>query len=44
MENNKINDNYKNYYDIISEIGKGQFGKVFKGINKKTGEIRAIKI
>ena len=43
MENYEIYDNYKNYYDIEMEIGRGQFGKVYKGKNKKTGEIRAIK-
>ena len=28
MEGNEINDNYKEFYDIEKEIGKGQFGKV----------------
>jgi len=44
MVDNEINDNYKNFYDIEKEIGKGQFGKVLIGKNKKTKEIRALKI
>jgi len=44
MENNEIKDSdYTQYYEIKEEIGRGQF-KVFKGINKKSKEIRAIKI
>ena len=37
-------DDYTKFYEINDEIGRGQFGKVFKGINKKSREIRAIKI
>jgi len=44
MEEKEINDNYKNYYEIKSVIGKGRYGKVYKGINKKTKELRAIKV
>ena len=45
MGNNEIKDNdYTKYYEIKNKIGNGQFGEVFKGINKKSGEIRAIKI
>ena len=45
MNNNEIRyDDYIQYYEIKDEIGRGQFGEVFKGINKKSGEIRAIKI
>ena len=45
MENNEIkNCDYSKYYKIKDEIGRGQFGEIFKGINKKSGEIRAIKI
>ena len=44
MEEKEINDNYENYYEIESVIGRGQYGKVYKGKNKKTDEIRAIKV
>ena len=44
MEEKEINDNYKKYYKIESVLGKGQFGKVYKAINKKTKEMRAIKV
>ena len=33
----------ENQYEILKEIGKGQFGKVLLGINKSTGEKVAIK-
>jgi serine/threonine protein kinase len=33
-----------NKYEILKEIGKGKFGVVYKGINKRTGEHIAIKI
>ena len=35
---------YTQYYEIEDEIGRGSFGKVLKGINKTSKEIRAIKI
>jgi len=35
---------YKKYYDISERIGKGSFGKVYKAIEKKSKELRAIKI
>jgi len=45
MGNDEIKDgDYTQYYEIKDEIGRGQYGKVFKGINKKSKEIRAIKI
>ena len=40
----EINDHYKKYYEKKDLIGKGQYGKVYKVINNKTKEIRAIKI
>ena len=44
MENNQANDDYTNYYEISGIIGKGQFCIVYKGINKKSKETRAIKV
>jgi len=45
MDNNEIkNEDYTQYYEIKDEIGRGQYGEIYKGINKKSGEIRAIKI
>jgi len=45
MDNNEIKcEDYTQYYEIKDEIGRGQYGEIFKGINKKSGEIRAIKI
>lgn len=39
-ENSTIEDNYK----IISKLGKGSFGSVFKVRNLKNNEIRALKV
>ena len=36
--------NYKEYYDIIEVIGIGGYGCVYKGIEKSTKELRAIKV
>jgi serine/threonine protein kinase len=33
-----------NNYEILEEIGQGNFGKVYKGKNKETNEKVAIKI
>ena len=30
-------------YDVIKQLGKGGYGKVYEVKNKKTGEIRACK-
>ena len=38
------NDDFTKLYEIYDEIGRGQFGKVFKGINKKSKKMIAIKI
>ena len=35
---------YKIYYDIIEEIGMGAYGCVYKGKEKQTNELRAIKV
>ena len=40
----EINEDYKNYYEKKDKIGKGQYGKVYKVINKESKEKRAIKI
>ena len=40
----KIKQDYKKYYDIIEIIGYGGYGLVYKGKEKKTKELRAIKI
>ena len=40
----QTNDDSTNYYEISDLIGKGKFGKVYKGKNKKSKEIRAIKV
>ena len=42
----RIRTDFRNYYEIIGEqpIGKGAFGFVYKGKEKKTNELRAIKI
>ena len=44
--NQRIRTDFRNYYEIIGEqpIGKGAFGFVYKGKEKKTNELRAIKI
>ena len=40
----RSSQNYEEYYDIIKVIGSGGYGSVFKGREKKTNELRAIKI
>ena len=39
-----INAQWSEYYDWKEMIGNGGFGCVFKAVNKKTNELRAIKI
>ena len=41
---NSSSKNYKDYYEIIEVIGSGGYGTVCKGREKKTNELRAIKI
>ena len=43
-EINAINDDYTKFYQNIGLIGGGQYGKVFKCLNKKSQEERAIKV
>ena len=40
----RIKQDYKEYYEIIDTIGKGAYGFVYKGKEKNTNEIRAIKV
>ena len=40
----RINEDYTKYYDIIEIIGNGAYGCVSKGKEKKTNELRAIKV
>ena len=40
----RINNNYKKYYDIIDLIETGGYGCVYKGREKETKELRAIKV
>ena len=36
--------NYKDFYEILDVIGKGGYGCIYKGRDKKTKELRAIKV
>ena len=40
----KIKQDYRNYYDIIDVIGFGGFGLIYKARAKNTNDLRAIKI
>ena len=42
--NERIMKNYKEYYEIIEVIGIGGYGCVYKGRDKNTKEMRAIKV
>ena len=44
IEINRSNKDYKDYYEIGEGIGSGGFGIVYKGKEKKTNELRAIKV
>ena len=37
-------ENFRDYYDLDKRLGDSKFGLVYKAKNKKTGELRAIKI
>ena len=38
------NEDYNKYYENLNIIGQGAYGKVYKGVEKETKELRAIKI
>ena len=40
----RIKDDYTKYYDLGKVIGNGGFGIVYEGMEKKTKELRAIKV
>ena len=39
-----LKKNFKNKYNILKQLGKGEYTEVYKVENKNTKEIRAIKI
>jgi len=41
---NRIKENYEKYYEKIEVIGIGGYGIVYKGIEKRTKDLRAIKV
>ena len=40
----RIKENYNKYYETIESIENGAYGYIFKGKDKKTDELRAIKV
>ena len=40
----KENTDFRIFYDIIGEIGRGDFFMVYKAVHKKSREERAIKL
>jgi len=44
IKNKRINEDYKKYYEILTTIGQGAYGNVYKGKEKETNQLRAIKI
>ena len=40
----RIKENYQKFYDILELIGNGAIAYVYKGKDKKTQELRAIKV
>ena len=39
----QVSGSLLDYYDVVKQLGKGGYGKVYEVKNKKTGEIRACK-
>ena len=39
----KSDSSLQDVYEVVKQLGKGGYGKVFQVRNKKTGEIRACK-
>ena len=39
----QVSGSLLDYYEVVKELGKGGYGKVYEVKNKKTGEIRACK-
>ena len=39
----KVSGSLLDYYEVVKQLGKGGYGKVYEVKNKKTGEIRACK-
>lgn len=37
-------DSFENHYDLLHELGRGAFARVYQGIDNKTGETVAVKI
>ena len=42
--NERSSHDYREYYNILEGIGNGAFGIIYKGIEIKTKELRAIKV
>ena len=40
---NRMNDDYKKYYEILEMIGRGGYGDIFKIKDKYTSELKALK-
>ncbi|CAH8638189.1 unnamed protein product [Schistosoma mattheei] len=40
----KVNVNPETIYDILERIGRGSFGEVYKGVDRRTREVVAIKL
>ena len=42
--NERTKEDFRKFYDILDIIGGGGYGYIYKGIEKKTKEKRAIKV
>ena len=40
----RVKENFQKFYDILELIGNGAYGYVYKGKDKNTQELRAIKV